>query len=283
MEAYNCFGEICFSKELEVRSATVRASGYVECFIITYDNFKNILDEKLTTHIQKIISLQDYTINLTSLYFIKELGHGKFGKVYLVHNQRNFYAIKSAKIKSVLKSAQLSDYFLREKNIMQQLDHPFIVKFVKTLKDSHYVYFLLEHVDGIVLRNFIEKRKGKELKIEEQARFYGSILFTAIHYLHKKKIIHRDIKPDNCIINSNGYLKLIDFGISKDITNEERTATIVGTPHYIAPEVLHGKGYGYSADYWSIGVVLFEIFYGYYPFGSNSRDVMEIYKNIMEK
>jgi cGMP-dependent protein kinase len=283
LEAFSCFGEVCFGKESQYRNASIYANGPVECYTLNYQSFTEIVDEKVTEHIQKAISLQDMTIELTSLYYLKVLGHGKFGRVYLVHNTKNFYAIKSARIQDVCSKPDLIQYFINEKNIMKQLDHPFLVKFVKTLKDKHYLYFLLEYVDGIPLKNFLEKRKIHEMKNVNHTKFYGGILFCAINYLHKKKIIHRDIKPDNCMIGINGYLKLIDFGVSKDLTETGRTLTMVGTPHYIAPEILLGKGYGFSADYWSICVLMFEIFYGYYPFGNNSNDVMDIYKNILGK
>jgi cGMP-dependent protein kinase len=283
LEAFSCFGEICFGKESIIRKTSVYANGPVECYTLNYQNFTEIVDDKISEYIQRAISLQDMTIDLNSLYFLKILGQGKFGRVFLVHNTKNFYAIKSARIHDVCSKPDLIQYFINEKNIMKQLDHPFIVKFVKTLKDKYYLYFLLEYVDGIPLKNYLEKRKMQEMKNAGHCKFYGSILFCAINYLHKKKIIHRDIKPDNCMIGTNGYLKLIDFGVSKDISETGRTQTMVGTPHYIAPEILLGKGYGFSVDYWSICVLMFEVFYGYYPFGNNSNDVMDIYKNILGK
>ena len=102
-----------------------------------------------------------------------------------------------------------------------------------------------------------------------------------LEYLQKKYIAHRDIKPGNIMIDSNGYLKMIDFGTAKVLTNY--TSTVIGTPHYIAPEVLLGKGYSLSCDFWSIGICMFEIFYGTYPFGSHAHEVIEIYKEVLHK
>lgn len=99
--------------------------------------------------------------------------------------------------------------------------------------------------------------------------------------MHKKNIVHRDIKPSNIMVNSNGYLKLIDFGTGKIIN--DFTHTIIGTPHYIAPEILLGKGYSFSCDYWSVGICMFEIFYGFYPFGDSASDILEVYKEILHK
>ena len=102
-----------------------------------------------------------------------------------------------------------------------------------------------------------------------------------LSYLNSKQICHRDLKPDNIVIDEKGYLKLIDFGTSielKDFTN-----TITGTPHYIAPEILTGKGYGLSCDYWSVGIIAHEIYYGMYPFGKNAKDPIDVYREIVKK
>ena len=113
----------------------------------------------------------------------------------------------------------------------------------------------------------------------KETRFYIASLLLAIEYLHREKIVHRDIKPNNAMITSKGYIKLIDFGTAKFIT--DFTNTVIGTPHYLSPEILLGQGYSFSCDYWSIGVVAYEMIYKCYPFGGHSKDVMEIYHDIM--
>ena len=102
-----------------------------------------------------------------------------------------------------------------------------------------------------------------------------------LDYLQKKYIAHRDIKPSNIMIDDNGYLKMIDFGTAKVL--KDYTSTIIGTPHYIAPEILQGKGYSLSCDFWSLGICMFEIFYGMYPFGNSANEVIDIYKDILKR
>ena len=106
-------------------------------------------------------------------------------------------------------------------------------------------------------------------------------MLLMLDYLQKKLIAHRDIKPSNIMIDSNGYLKMIDFGTAKILN--DYTSTIIGTPHYIAPEILQGKGYSLSCDFWSVGICMYEIFYGMYPFGHYANEVIEIYKEILHK
>ena len=162
---------------------------------------------------------------------------------------------------------------------MLSLDHPFIVKMVKSMKNQFYCFFLIEHVNGKNLDEYLSTRLVKKNIPETQ--FYCGSMLLMLEYLQKKYIAHRDIKPANIMIDSNGYLKMIDFGTAKVLT--DYTSTVIGTPHYIAPEILQGKGYSLSCDFWSVGITLFEIFYGVYPFGHYANEVIEIYKDILHK
>jgi len=113
----------------------------------------------------------------------------------------------------------------------------------------------------------------------DQARFYGSIVTSCFEYLHSKNIIFRDLKPENLLIGNDGYLKLTDFGFAKFLT-EGRTFTICGTPEYIAPEVILNQGHGKAVDWWTLGVLIYEMHAGIDPF--NDEDPMGIYRNILK-
>ena len=162
---------------------------------------------------------------------------------------------------------------------MLTLDHPFIVKMVKSMKNNLFCFLLIEYVNGKNLHDYLTERKTKNNIYETQ--FFIASLLLMLDYLQQKFIAHRDIKPQNIMIDSNGYLKMIDFGTAKVLTNY--TSTIIGTPHYIAPEILQGKGYSLSCDFWSIGICMYEIFYGDFPFGNHAHEVIEIYKEVLHK
>ena len=281
LESGSCFGEIALlSNSCETRSASVYASSTVViCYVLSKKEFDVILNENkgIKGNLLKKIALRDNSIQLNDLFFFKFLGKGKFGNVNLVHNKKNIYAVKSVSRLKVNKERILGKYLLNERKIMLMLDHPFIVKLIKTLKNKNFCFFLIEYINGINLDDYLNQKE--KFKNVEECKFYIASLILVLEYLQKKNIIHRDLKPANIMIDSNGYLKLIDFGTAKELN--DYTLTVVGTPHYISPEILIGKGYSLSCDFWSLGVCAYELFYGTYPFGNDASEVMEIYRDIV--
>ncbi len=277
----NCFGEVALLIN-EPRSATVIADTDISLLTLTKEDFNNFIDKRMLAYLTHKISLMDnFNLTLEHLYFIKNLGKGKFGNVSLVHNNKNYFAIKAVNKKAADKQKILIKYFIQERNILLTIDHPFIMKLVKTLKTENHIFFLLEYISGQTFGKYLSERTQKQLKNIEETKFYIATLLIIINYLNQNNICHRDLKPDNMILNELGYLKLIDFGTSiiiKDFTN-----TITGTPYYIAPEVLLGKGYGFSCDYWSIGIITYEIYYNSYPFGKDANDPMDVYREVIKK
>ncbi len=114
-------------------------------------------------------------------------------------------------------------------------------------------------------------QSGNSIK-ENHVRFYIANIMLTLEHLHRQKILHRDIKPENIMLREDGYLVLVDMGtaIELKLENRFRTTTIIGTPHYMAPEIILGKGYSFSADYWSLGVLIYEFLCGKLPYGDNS-------------
>ena len=273
-------GEKALLAENVLRSASAMALENVSCYVLAKNEFQMILqDETTKEYLLKKLALQNTEISLNTLHYIKFLGKGKFGTVSLVHDKLNIYAIKAISRLSVERDKMLAKYFVDEKKIMLSLDHPFIVKFVKSMKNRHFCFLLIEFINGINLDQYLSKREKKQSIYETQ--FYIGSMLLMLDYLQKKYIVHRDIKPSNIMIDSNGYLKMIDFGTSKVLTLSDYTSTIVGTPHYIAPEILQGRGYSLSCDFWSVGICAYEVFYGKYPFGNYAVEVIEIYKEIL--
>ena len=263
----------------EKRSATINAIGEICLFSISQEDFENIIESNLKEYLMNRLYLQDNTIELNDLIFSSSLGAGNYGNVYLVQNKRNKfpYAIKAISKKQI-DFDELHKNLELERGILLKIDHPFIVKLVKTLKDNKFIYFLMEFIKGKELFEVI-RDIGLLNKLETQ--FYSGSLLLAIDYLHERKVIYRDIKPENVMVIESGYLKLIDFGTAKEII--DRTNTIIGTPHYMAPEVILGEGYSFQIDIWSIAICMFEFICGKVPFGEDEDDTMDVYYAIVNE
>jgi cGMP-dependent protein kinase len=275
---HDYFGERSIIQS-ETRTASVISNGKSECWVLSRKDFLSIIDENLSNSLKTRIHLQQDDLKIEDLTGVKIIGSGMFGKVFLVtpKNQDFFYALKTVS-KLKVKKFQISDNLILERKILLQVDHPFIVKLVKTFKDKERVYFLLEHVNGIDL---FDALRLMNILNNESAKFYTGCLLLTLEHLNERSIIYRDLKPENVMIDSEGYPKLIDFGTSKFL--KARTYTIIGTPHYMAPEVIKGLGYSFSADVWSLGVILFEFVCGTVPFGEDLVDPLKIYQVVIER
>lgn len=278
---YVCFGEISLLNN-QPHTATVVSVEEASVYILSKGDFTQILNSNMTSYLAKKISLMDNnSLQLEDLMFIKRLGEGKFGHVSLVHDNKNVFAIKAVNKQFAQKKRILTKYFLKERNVLLTLDHPFIIKLVRTFHNNEFVFYLMEYVNGIELSRHLSRRSEKNLRKKQETQFYIASILIIINYLHQKHIAHRDIKAENIMIDELGYLKLIDFntcGVIKDITG-----TIVGTPHYMAPELLLGKGYSFSVDYWSIGILAYKIYLGFFPFGNGMGNPMQVYHDIIQK
>ena len=261
-----------------IRSASVVARKKVVCWVLYKSDFLGILNEKMKARLLERIELQDDSVTLSDLNIVKTLGSGMFGNVFLtVHKtKRTLFALKTVDRRKIT-AYEMEENIVLERKILLQLDNVLIMKLVRTFKDSKRLYFLLEYIRGMDLFDVLRKL---DLVKEYDARFYVGCIFSIIEHLHERGIIYRDLKPENMVVDHEGYPKLIDFGTAKFVNG--RTYTVVGTPHYMAPEVVLNHGYGLPADYWSIGVMLFEFMFGAVPFGEDESDPYIIYEKIQE-
>jgi cGMP-dependent protein kinase len=275
--ANNYFGERSIILN-ETRTATAKSRTDSVLWMLSREDFLSIVDENILALLVKRIQLQDDTIGMEDLYIVDQLGKGTFGSVYLCVKQQNkvLYALKSISRKKI-DAYNLHESLQQEKKVLSRVEHQFIVKFVKTFKDQKRLFFLLEFIQGM---NLLEVLRVLNILNGSRAKFYASCLLLILEQLHENFIIFRDLKPENVMVEDDGYLKLLDFGTAKII--ESRTFTVIGTPHYMAPEVIMGKGYSFAADLWSLGVVIFEMVSGTVPFGDNFQDnPFAVYREII--
>ena len=267
-----------------------RASFYAKTNITCYYLDKEVYDEVIDSSISNtkiktsIINNNEHLLTLNDLFYLRDIGQGVYGKVYLVHDQKTKYALKSANIDTFIKHKDAIVHYKEEKNILKIIDHPFIVKLFTTFKTRQYIFLLMEYIEGYTLKQYMDvPLVFKTVRNVTKVTFISAILFSALSYLQRKRIIHRNLKPGNLILHPNGYVKIIDFRIGKDLRDKDSTNTFIGSIHYMAPEMLKGKQYSFSVDIWSIGVIIYELFYGQLPYGIDMKDPQTLLNDIQDK
>ncbi|KAJ2751176.1 cAMP-dependent protein kinase catalytic subunit [Coemansia pectinata] len=200
-------------------------------------------------------TLDDYQL-------LHTLGTGTFGRVFLCQSRltKRYFAMKVLRKSQVVKLKQV-EHINNEKNILEVARHPFIVQLECTMQNERNLYMLMEYVPGGELFSHL-RRAGRFP--DDVARFYAAEIVLALDYLHSLKIIWRDTKPENILLDDRGHVKLTDFGFAKRV--EDRTWTLCGTPEYLAPEIIQSKGHGKAVDWWALGILIFEMLAGYPPF-----------------
>ena len=246
--------------------------------------FELLTDIELNKKTKRKLCLEDMELFPSSLYYLTTLHKGSTSNIYLIHNKIWVYVMKAIYIQNYYQAStfegKIIPNVLNEKSASKVLDNPFLIKYVKTLKNNSWCFFVEEYINGITFSELF--RMCQTFGSITFCRFHSACFILMLEALKQVGIVHRDIKPENIIIEKNGYPKLIDFSCCKRIY-DIKTKTLIGTPFFIAPEVLKGKGYTYSCDYWSVGVLIYYLYYGEYPFGNTTTQPDTIYKEIINK
>ncbi|OQV19729.1 Serine/threonine-protein kinase Sgk3 [Hypsibius exemplaris] len=247
----------------------------------------------LTRDFHSAHGLGDHEINLgpsehpavkpADFEFMKVIGKGSFGKVLLARHKTEdkVYAVKVLQKQQIRKNNEIR-HIMSERNILRKnIQHPFLVGLHYSFQTQDKLYFVLDYVNGGELFHHLQRERYFS---EPRARFYSAEIACALGYLHTMGIIYRDLKPENLLLDSEGHIRLTDFGLCKDNVNALNggtTTTFCGTPEYLAPEILKKQAYTAVVDWWCLGAVLYEMLYGLPPF--YSRDTAEMYDSILHK
>ncbi|KAG9509600.1 cGMP-dependent protein kinase, isozyme 2 forms cD4/T1/T3A/T3B, partial [Fragariocoptes setiger] len=289
------FGEKALQSE-DIRTANIIADGDdVSCLVIDrecFEQFISNLDEirsrqyddnvagpPINETYERKIEEPYASLRLEDIRFVTTLGNGGFGRVELVtmaNDHSRSYALKVMKKCQIVETRQ-EQHILNEKRIMLESDSTFIVKLYRTFKDRKYLYMLMEPCLGGELWTILRDRGSFD---EQTTKFYTACVVEAFAYLHSRHIIYRDLKPENMLLDEYGYIKLTDFGFAKRLLPPgSKTWTFCGTPEYVSPEIILNRGHDYSCDYWSLGVLMFELLTGSPPF--TGADPMKTYNIIL--
>uniref|UniRef100_A0A3Q1JI57 protein kinase C n=1 Tax=Anabas testudineus TaxID=64144 RepID=A0A3Q1JI57_ANATE len=209
---------------------------------------------------------QGVALGLGDFELIRVIGRGSYAKVLLVRLKKNeqVYAMKVVK-KELVHDDEDIDWVQTEKHVFEQAStNPFLVGLHSCFQTESRLFLVIEYVNGGDLMFHMQRQRKLP---EEHARFYAAEICIALNFLHEKGIIYRDLKLDNVLLDNDGHIKLTDYGMCKEgIRPGDTTSTFCGTPNYIAPEILRGEDYGFSVDWWALGVLMFEMMAGRSPF-----------------
>ncbi|XP_035276952.1 cGMP-dependent protein kinase 1 [Anguilla rostrata] len=292
------FGELALIREM-LRTATCTAVGHVTCFCIDKEVFEETIPIEHLELPDDSNFLEDRTVpekkSHQTLLQLKDLipvlyqegryqgepvtlGVGGFGRVELVTTLHHgkYYALKKVSKKHIVAKRQ-EEHIKFEKRILQEIQSDFIVRLHAAFKDTRYIYMIMEFCSGGELWT-----KLKEIgRFEEPiAVFCAACVVEAYAYLHKKGIMYRDLKPENLMLDRRGYVKLVDFGFAKELMKGDKTYSFLGTPEYMAPEIIQNQGHDFAADFWSLGILVYELLAGSPPFSSS--EPQKIYAKILD-
>ncbi|KAI8620207.1 kinase-like domain-containing protein [Chytriomyces sp. MP71] len=228
--------------------------------------------------------VRDLEVQPTDFKKVKLIGKGAVGNVFLVrHNAtQRYYAMKVLDKEDMIKKNKVKRV-LAEQEILVTANHPFIARLYHSFQSEKYLYFVMEYCSGGEFFRTLQKRTGKVLR-EHEARFYAAEVLTGLEYLHNLGFIYRDLKPENILLHQSGHIMLTDFDLSKltqTLPPAAKTNSFVGTEEYIAPEIIKGVGHTNAVDFWTLGILIYEMLFAKTPFKGKQRN--DTYYNIIHK
>lgn len=241
------------------------------------DNMKKTLGEIMLTIDFKPLLKSHLSIDEFDL--LKVIGKGSFGKVMQVvkKDTKQIYALKTLRKQHIISRMEVT-HTLAERTVLARITNPFIVPLKFSFQSPEKLYLVLSFINGGELFWHLQKEGKFSMN---RSRFYIAELLTALESLHELNVIYRDLKPENILLDYQGHIALCDFGLCKlNMTNNDKTNTFCGTPEYLAPELLLNQGYTRSVDWWTLGILLYEMLTGLPPFYDD--DVPTMYKKILQ-
>nr|XP_061811409.1 cGMP-dependent protein kinase 1-like [Nerophis lumbriciformis] len=279
------FGEKALWGE-DVRAGNVIAASDVVCLLIDRETFRDIIGGMVfesSPEVQQNTKCKEETEDkdaaflssstLSDFQIISTLGAGTFGHTDLVQlksNIKGLFAMRVLDKKAIIQN-NLRENILRERNILMDSSCPFLVRLHRTFRDDERLYMLTE---ACLHGDLYSLLKDKVCLDESSTKFFTACVTQALTFLHARNVIYRDVKPENVLLDERGYAKLKGSTCLKKIEVGKKTYTLCGTPGYMAPEVIYNKGHSVAADFWSLGVFVFELLTGGLPF--NSIDPMRL-------
>uniref|UniRef100_A0A8C2ZSK5 non-specific serine/threonine protein kinase n=1 Tax=Cyclopterus lumpus TaxID=8103 RepID=A0A8C2ZSK5_CYCLU len=228
---------------------------------------ENVNEEEMDTsigHYKRKVTMNDFD-------YLKLLGKGTFGKVILVREKASgtYYAMKILKKEVIIAKDEVA-HTLTESRVLKNTRHPFLTSLKYSFQTKDRLCFVMEYVNGGELFFHLSRER---VFSEDRTRFYGAEIVSALDYLHSAKIVYRDLKLENLMLDKDGHIKITDFGLCKEgITDTATMKTFCGTPEYLAPEVLEDNDYGRAVDWWGLGVVTYEMMCGRLPFYNQDHE-----------